>query len=53
MATLKDIANKAGVSTSTVSRVLNYDTTLSVGEETKRKIFEVAEELEYKSKTTG
>lgn len=50
MATLKDIANKAGVSTSTVSRVLNYDTTLSVGEETKRKIFEVAEELEYKSK---
>lgn len=50
MATLKDIANKAGVSTSTVSRVLNYDASLSVGEETKKKIFEVAEELEYKSK---
>lgn len=50
MATLKDIANKAGVSTSTVSRVLNYDATLSVGEETKKKIFEVAEELEYKTK---
>lgn len=50
MATLKDIANKAGVSTSTVSRVLNYDASLSVGEETKKKIFEVAEELEYKNK---
>ena len=50
MATLKDIANKAGVSTSTVSRVLNYDASLSVGEETKKKIFEVAEKLEYKNK---
>ncbi|TVP90853.1 LacI family DNA-binding transcriptional regulator [Alkalibacterium sp.] len=49
MATLKDIANKAGVSTSTVSRVLNYDATLSVGEETKKRIFEVAEALEYKN----
>lgn len=50
MATLKDIATKAGVSTSTVSRVLNYDSSLSVGEETKKKIFEVAEELEYRNK---
>ncbi|WP_423190066.1 LacI family DNA-binding transcriptional regulator [Alkalibacterium sp. f15] len=50
MATLKDIANKAGVSTSTVSRVLNYDSSLSVGEETKKRIFEAAEELEYKNK---
>lgn len=49
MATLKDIANKAGVSPSTVSRVLNYDATLSVGEETKKRIFEVAEALEYKN----
>ena len=49
MATLKDIAKKAGVSTSTVSRVLNYDPTLSVGEETKKRIFEAAEALEYRS----
>lgn len=49
MATLKDIAKKAGVSTSTVSRVLNYDATLSVGEQTKKRIFEVAEALEYKN----
>lgn len=49
MATLKDIAEKAAVSTSTVSRVLNYDPTLSVGDETKKRIFEAAEALEYKN----
>lgn len=47
MATIKDIAEKAGVSISTVSRVLNYDPTLSTSNETKRKIFEIAEELSY------
>lgn len=45
--TLKDIAKKAGVSLSTVSRVLNYDTTLSVSDHTRQTIFEVAEELNY------
>ncbi|KAF1301109.1 LacI family DNA-binding transcriptional regulator [Enterococcus saccharolyticus] len=47
MATIKDIATKAGVSPATVSRVLNYDPELSVGKETKQKIFEVAEALNY------
>ncbi len=47
MATIKDIADKAGVSIATVSRVLNYDKTLSVGDETKKRIFEVAEDLSY------
>ncbi|WP_251551528.1 LacI family DNA-binding transcriptional regulator [Neobacillus muris] len=50
MATIKDIAQKAGVSIATVSRVLNYDTSLSVSDETKRRIFEAAEELSYKKK---
>ena len=36
MATIKDIAELAGVSIATVSRVLNYDSTLSVGDETKK-----------------
>jgi LacI family transcriptional regulator len=50
MATIKDIAQIAGVSIATVSRVLNYDTTLSVSDDTKKRIFEVAEELSYKKK---
>jgi LacI family transcriptional regulator len=52
MATIKDIAELAGVSIATVSRVLNYDATLSVSVETKKKIFEIAEELSYKKRTT-
>ncbi|MBO1085752.1 LacI family transcriptional regulator [Enterococcus mundtii] len=48
MATIKDIAQLAGVSPATVSRVLNYDEKLSVGLETKQKIFEAAEHLNYK-----
>jgi LacI family transcriptional regulator len=50
MATIKDIANAAGVSPTTVSRVLNHDPTLSVSVETKIRIFDVAEELEYTKK---
>lgn len=49
MATLKDIAAEAGVSLATVSRVLNDDPTLNVKEETKHRILEIAEKLEYKT----
>ena len=53
MATIKDIAEKAHVSIATVSRVLNYDNTLKVTDKTRKKIFEVAEKLEYlKTKKT-
>ncbi|MDY0404811.1 LacI family DNA-binding transcriptional regulator [Virgibacillus sp. 179-BFC.A HS] len=51
MATIKDIAKKAGVSPATVSRVLNYDPKLSVTDETRKKIFEAAEELSYQKKS--
>ena len=47
MATIKDIAEKAHVSIATVSRVLNYDNTLKVTDKTRKKIFEIAEKLEY------
>ena len=47
MATIRDIAKKANVSAATVSRVLNYDETLSVSTETRQRILEVAEELDY------
>lgn len=51
MATLKDIAEKTGVSVSAVSRVLNMDDSISVSAETRRKIFEAAKELGYNSKS--
>jgi LacI family transcriptional regulator len=47
MATIKDIAELAGVSPATVSRVLNGDRTMSVKDETKKRIYEAAEELAY------
>ncbi|OXM83439.1 LacI family DNA-binding transcriptional regulator [Paenibacillus rigui] len=49
MATIKDIAHKAGVSIATVSRVLNYDPSLSVSDDTRKRIFEVAEKLNYRT----
>ncbi len=49
MATIKEIALKAMVSPATVSRVLNHDTSLAVSPDTKVRIFEIAEELEYKT----
>ena len=49
MATLKDIASKAGVSQSTVSRILNNDQTLNVTDQTRQKVLEVAQELNYRS----
>lgn len=49
MVTLKDIANKAGVSVATVSRVLNQDENFSISDKTKLKILQTAQELQYKS----
>lgn len=55
MATLKDIAQLAQVSSATVSRVLNQDQTLSVSPETKEKILSIARDLGYSKqrKTTS
>nr|WP_288748102.1 LacI family DNA-binding transcriptional regulator [uncultured Lactobacillus sp.] len=53
MATIREVAKAAGVSPATVSRVLNYDQTLSVNEATRQKIFETAEAMHYhKSRKT-
>lgn len=51
MATIKDIAEKAGVSQATVSRVLNLDETLSVSEDTRSRILRIAEGLHYHKKS--
>lgn len=47
MATIKDIASEVGVSSATVSRVLNHDNSLSVSADKRKRIFEVAERLAY------
>ena len=47
--TLKDIAKLTGVSISTISRILNNDTTLNVSSQTKDKVIETASKLNYKT----
>lgn len=49
MATIKDIAQQAGVAPSTVSRVLSGDKTLSVSRGTRSAIQNIATELGYRS----
>ena len=50
MATIKDIAQKANVSSATVSRILNEDDTLNVPESTRNRVFQIASELHYVKK---
>ena len=50
MATIKDVANLANVSSATVSRILNNDKTLSVPEETKQAVLNAAKKLNYTKK---
>lgn len=47
LATIKDISKEAGVSISTISRILNLDKTLNVSEETRKKVLKIAEEMNY------
>ena len=47
MATIRDVAQRAGVSAASVSRVLKNDTTFSVSQKTKERILEAAGELGY------
>jgi len=49
MTTIKDIAKKANVSPTTVSRILNQDPSFNPSEETRQKIFSIAKELNYKT----
>ncbi|WP_117168518.1 LacI family DNA-binding transcriptional regulator [Paraliobacillus sediminis] len=50
MATIKDVAKTAGCSITTVSRVLNNDPKLSVSDQMREKIYQVADQLDYKKK---
>jgi LacI family repressor for deo operon, udp, cdd, tsx, nupC, and nupG len=51
LATIRDVAKRAGVSISTVSRVLNGHSMIS--DETKRQVFEAVEFLNYTPKPRG
>ena len=48
MATIRDIAKRAGVSIGAVSRILNDDPTLSVQAETRERVLRTAAKLDYK-----
>lgn len=47
MTTIKEIAEKSGYSSATVSRLLNNDPNLSITADTKNKILEIANKLGY------
>lgn len=47
MATMKDVARKAGVHPTVVSRVLNNDNTLKIKTTTRERILEAVKELNY------
>ncbi|WP_052759593.1 LacI family DNA-binding transcriptional regulator [Paenibacillus sp. DMB20] len=50
IATIKEIAKIAKVSSSTVSRVLSKDYSFNVSEETRRNILEIAKSLNYRQR---
>lgn len=47
MATLKEISEITKLSPSTISRILNEDSSLNVQESTKKRVLEVAQQLNY------
>ena len=47
MATIRDLATHTGFSVATISRVLNNDPTMKVTDETRIKILEAADEMNY------
>lgn len=48
MASIRDVARLAGVSITSVSRVLNNDKNFNISEETRKKIYDAIKELNYK-----
>ena len=49
MATIREIAERAGFSPATVSRILNDDPSLSVKEATRQKVLNASLELGYEN----
>ncbi len=53
MVTLKDVARRAGVSVSLVSRVLNNDPAVRVRQETRDRIHQLAQQMDYRANHAG
>jgi len=53
MSTIRDVATLANVSTATVSRVLNNDTTYKMTNETRAKVWQAVNQLNYKTNSTS
>jgi len=51
--TLKDVAKKANLHSSTVSRVLRGEKKLRVSDETRKRVFDAAKELDYSPNQTA
>ena len=47
MATIREVAKKAGVSITTVSRILNNDDSFNVSKITKEKVLKVIKQLNF------
>ncbi|MFV0560331.1 MAG: LacI family DNA-binding transcriptional regulator [Enterococcus sp.] len=47
MTSIRDIAKLAGVSAASVSRILNKDATFSINENTRTRVLEIANKLDY------
>ena len=50
MATIREVAKKAGVLITTVSRILNNDDSFNVSKITKEKVLKVIKQLNYERK---
>jgi LacI family transcriptional regulator len=53
MSTIRDVAKLAQVSTATVSRVLNNDSTYKMTDETREKVWQAVTKLNYKTSSTA
>lgn len=51
MSTIREVAALAGVSTATVSRVINHDTTYKLTDATREKVWQAVAQLNYKATT--
>lgn len=52
MASIRDIAKMAGVSPASVSRILNNDPSFSINKNTRARVIEIANRVQYSKKNS-